>query len=126
MENVKKYNEWYKINEEGDGGGGAAPSGGSGDSGGGSGVAFVGNNQNGQGNVVVASAPSVPGSLWQTDTYNVAPGQKPNRIGSGDRVAKKKEEKDEVKLKGDKSKKGNKTLLKTMTKFSEWIGPSKK
>lgn len=123
MESVKKYNEWYKINEEGDGGG-AAPAGGSGDSGGGSGVAFVGNNQNGQ-DIVVASAPNVAGSLWQTDTYNLAPGQKPNKIGSGDRVAKKKEEKDEVKLKGDKGKGKDKTLLKTMTKFSEWIGPSK-
>ena len=119
-----KLNEYLKINEDGEGGGASC---GSGDS---SGVAFVGNNQNGMGNITIASAPSVAGSLWQTNSYNVAPGQKANPIGSGDSTNQKKkyDDDDKGKSKGkgkDKVKNKGKSLFKPMLKFSQFVGPNK-
>lgn len=113
MENVKKYNEWYKINEEGDGGGSC----GSGDGGG---TAFAGLGQNGMGNIVSPQTGTIAGSLWQGGSGTIGSGDKV-AYDMGDHFGWKGDKYD--KKKGRKGKKDKKPIV--MTKFSEWIGPSK-
>jgi len=119
MKKVKKINEFFKLNEDGEGGsgdGGAA----SGD-GGGSGTAFVNLNQNGSGNFISAQSSKNSGNLWQNSDSTVG-GPDRAAYDQGDHFGWKGDKFDTKK--GKKGNKGNNKKPKIITKFSEWItGP---
>ena len=114
MKYIKLFEDYTKLNEDGEGGGSVG-------AGGGSGTACATLGQNGMGNIVAPQVGTITGSVWQNGS---------GTIGSGDRPAydtgKKFDKLDDEKgnRKGKKGKGKNKPNV--IMKYSQFLmGPNK-
>jgi hypothetical protein len=107
MKEIIRYSEFFKLNEDGEGGG--------------SGTAFATAGQNGMGNIVTAQTGSITGSLWQGGSGTIGSGDRA-AYDMGDHYGWPGDKYDKKKGKGKKGKSGKKP--KYFTKFSELMkGP---